>query len=158
MGLSQSALSRSIANLRRGWGAVAQPHHAQRCPHRGGRAAGGWPRAAFRGIEAQLAALGDIRERPAGLVRITADESAAQCVLWPALSRFLPDYPDVEVEVVVDNALTDIVAAGLDAGVRSGDIIDRDMIAVPIGADQRMAAVASPAYLAGGRRRSIRAT
>ncbi|WP_068086137.1 LysR family transcriptional regulator [Novosphingobium rosa] len=150
MGLSQSALSRSIANLEARLGvrllnrttrSVAPTVAGERL------AAGLAPH--FEGIEAQLAALGDIRERPAGLVRITADESAAQCVLWPALSRFLPDYPDVEVEVVVDNALTDIVAAGLDAGVRSGDIVDRDMIAVPIGEDQRMAAVASPAYLAG---------
>jgi DNA-binding transcriptional LysR family regulator len=149
MGLSQSALSRSIANLEARLG-VRLLNRTTRsvAPTTAGErlAAGLVPH--FEGIEQQLAALGDVRERPAGLVRITADESAAQCVLWPALSRFLPDYPDVEVEVVVDNALTDIVAAGLDAGVRSGDIIDRDMIAVPIGEDQRMAAVASPVYLA----------
>jgi DNA-binding transcriptional LysR family regulator len=145
LGLSQSALSRTIGNLEARLG-VRLLNRTTRsvAPTAAGEqlAQGLIPH--FEGIDAELAALGEVRERPAGLVRITADESAAHHVLWPALARLLPDYPDIEVELVVDNGLTDIVAAGLDAGVRSGDIIDRDMIAVPIGPEQRMAAVASP--------------
>jgi DNA-binding transcriptional LysR family regulator len=149
MGLSQSALSRTIGNLeaRLGVRLLNRTTRSVSTTAAGEQLALGLA-PHFAGIEAELAALGEVRERPAGLVRITADESAARHVLWPALARLLPDYPDIEVELVIDNGLTDIVAAGLDAGVRSGDIIDRDMIAVPIGADQRMAAVASPAYLA----------
>jgi DNA-binding transcriptional LysR family regulator len=149
MGLSQSALSRTIGNLEARLG-VRLLNRTTRsvAPTAAGERLAQGLEPLFEGIEAELAALGEVRERPAGLVRITADESAAYHVLWPALARLLPDYPDIEVELVVDNGLTDIVAAGLDAGVRSGDIIDRDMIAVPIGPEQRMAAVASPAYLA----------
>lgn len=149
IGLSQSALSRTIGNLeaRLGVRLLNRTTRSVAPTAAGERLAQGLlPH--FAGIETALAALGEVRERPAGLVRITADESSAQYVLWPALARLLPDYPDIQVELVVDNGLIDIVAAGLDAGVRSGDIIDRDMIAVPIGADQRMAAAASPAYLA----------
>jgi DNA-binding transcriptional LysR family regulator len=68
-------------------------------------------------------------------------------VLWPALERFLPSYPDIKAEVVVDNGLIDIVAERFDAGVRTGDIIAKDMIAVPIGPDIRMVVVGSPSYL-----------
>lgn len=149
MGLSQSALSRTIGNLEARLG-VRLLNRTTRsvAPTAAGERLAQGLEPLFEGIEVELAALGEVRERPAGLVRITADESAAHHVLWPALARLLPDYPDIEVELVVDNGLTDIVAAGLDAGVRSGDIIDRDMIAVPIGPEQRMAAVAAPAYLA----------
>ena len=99
-------------------------------------------------IEAEVAALSALREKPAGTVRITADEYAAHALLWPALRTLLPDYPDIRVEVVIDYALTDIVAQRFDAGVRLGDTIAKDMIAVPIGPDMRMVAVASPAYFA----------
>jgi DNA-binding transcriptional LysR family regulator len=149
LGVSQSALSRTIGNLeaRLGVRLLNRTTRSVAPTEAGARLAQGLgPH--FEGIEAQLAQLSEDRERPAGMVRITADESAAQYVLWPALARLLPAYPEIEVEVVVDNGLIDIVAAGLDAGVRSGDIIDRDMVAVPIGPDQRMAAAASPAYLA----------
>lgn len=101
------------------------------------------------GIEAGLAALTDLRDRPAGTIRITADEHAARSVLWPALQRFLPAYPDVTVEVFTDNGLTDIVANRFDAGVRLGGIVSKGMVAVPIGPEMRMAAVASPDYFAG---------
>ena len=98
-------------------------------------------------IQAELAGLSDLRERPAGTIRISADEHAASMVLWPALERFLPNYPDIKAEIVVDNGLIDIVAERFDAGVRSGTIIAKDMIAVPIGPDMRMAVVGSPFYL-----------
>lgn len=100
----------------------------------------------FAEIEAELTALSALREKPAGTVRITAGEHAAIAVLQPALKRFLPDYPDIQVEIIVDYALTDIVSEGYDAGVRMGEQVAKDMIAVRIGPQMRMAIVASPAY------------
>ncbi|WP_179875687.1 LysR family transcriptional regulator [Sinorhizobium sp. BJ1] len=100
----------------------------------------------FEEIEAELAALSELRERPAGSVRITAGEHAAISVLQPALKRFLPVYPDIQVEIIIDYGLTDIVAEGYDAGVRMGEQVAKDMIAVRIGPDMRMALVASPGY------------
>lgn len=100
------------------------------------------------GINQDLAALGEMREKPAGLVRLTAEENAARTVLWPAIERLLPDYPDVKVEVVIDYGLADIVAGRFDAGVRLGGIIAKDMIAVQIGPEMRMATVGAPSYFA----------
>ncbi|MBY0621626.1 LysR family transcriptional regulator [Sphingomonas ursincola] len=97
-------------------------------------------------IQEGLSALSEMRDRPAGTIRITAVDHAAETVLWPALSRFLAEYPEVKVELVVDNKLRDIVADRFDAGIRMGERVARDMIAVRIGPDLRMAAVASPAY------------
>lgn len=99
-------------------------------------------------IGAELAALGALRERPAGTVRLTAGEHAAETVLWPALATFLPEYPDIKVEVIVDYGLTDIVAERYDAGVRLGEQVAKDMIAVRIGPDMRMAVVGAPSYFA----------
>ena len=97
-------------------------------------------------IEAQLAALSDLRDKPAGTIRITAEENAIRSVLWPALRTLLRTYPDINVELVADYGLTDIVAERFDAGVRLGGIVAKDMIAVPIGPDMRMVAVAAPSY------------
>jgi DNA-binding transcriptional LysR family regulator len=102
----------------------------------------------FDEIDAELTALSELREKPAGNIRITADEHAVSSVLLPALRRLLPDYPDIHIEVVTDYGLTDIVAERFDAGVRLGGIVAKDMIAIPIGPDMRMAAVAAPAYFA----------
>jgi DNA-binding transcriptional LysR family regulator len=99
-------------------------------------------------IDAELAALSELRDRPAGNIRITTDEFAARSLLWPALKPLLAVYPDITVEVVSDYALTDIVAQRFDAGIRLGELVDRDMISVPVGPEQRMAAVAAPAYFA----------
>lgn len=99
-------------------------------------------------LEAEVAALGTLRDKPAGNVRITADELSMTTVLWPRLRAVLPLYPDIHVEIVTDYRLTDIVADRFDAGVRFGETIDRDMIAVPIGPPARMLAVATPAYFA----------
>ncbi|KRB23329.1 MULTISPECIES: LysR family transcriptional regulator [Mesorhizobium] len=99
-------------------------------------------------IETELAALSALREKPAGTIRVTAGEHAADAVLWPAISRLLPDYPDIRVEIIVDYGLTDIVAERYDAGVRLGEQVAYDMIAVRIGPDMRMAVVGSPAYFA----------
>jgi DNA-binding transcriptional LysR family regulator len=105
-------------------------------------------RPAFDDIDAKLSALGELREKPAGTFRINTSEHAAQTLLWPALARLLPAYPEIKVELAVESGLVDIVAEGFDAGVRLGEQVARDMIAVRIGPDLRMAAVASPAYFA----------
>ena len=99
-------------------------------------------------IETELTALSALREKPAGTIRITAGEHAADAVLWPAIARLLPDYPDIRIEIIVDYGLTDIVAERYDAGVRLGEQVARDMIAVRIGPDMRMAVVGAPAYFA----------
>jgi DNA-binding transcriptional LysR family regulator len=97
-------------------------------------------------IEAELAALGELRGKPAGTIRITAGEHPAISILQPALGRFLPSHPDIKVEIIIDHGLTDIVASGYDAGVRLGEQVAKDMIAVRIAPDMRMAVVGSPAY------------
>ncbi|KZS52279.1 MULTISPECIES: LysR family transcriptional regulator [Rhizobium] len=97
-------------------------------------------------IESELAALSAFREKPAGTIRINAGEHAADAVLWPALEKLLPDYPDINVEIIVDYGLTDIVAERYDAGVRLGEQVAKDMIAVRVGPDMRMAVVGTPAY------------
>lgn len=99
-------------------------------------------------IEAELAALGALRDKPAGTIRITAGEHAAQTALWPKLSKLLRQYPEIKVELIVDYGLRDIVAERYDAGVRSGEQIAKDMIAVRIGPDMRMAVVGAPSYFA----------
>src|SRR6266480_2642558 len=99
-------------------------------------------------IDAELEALSEIREKPAGTIRITAHEHSFNAVLLPALGEFLPQYPDINVEVSIDYGLTDIVAQRFDAGIRSGGQVAKDMIAVRIGPDMRMAVVGSPSYFA----------
>jgi len=103
---------------------------------------------AFENIDSTLSALTEMREKPAGIVRINATEQVAETVLWPALRRLLPEYPEIEVELTAESGLTDIVAGRYDAGVRLGELVEKDMIAVRIGPPMRMAAVASPAYFA----------
>ena len=148
LGVSQSALSQTVRGLEARLGvrlltrttrSVAPTDAGERLIRTIG------PR--IDDIRAELAGISDFREKPAGMVRISADEHAAKMVLWPVLERFLPDYPDVTVEIVVDNGLIDIVAERFDAGIRAGGLVARDMIAVPIGPDIRMAVVGSPAYL-----------
>lgn len=100
----------------------------------------------FEEIETELAALSELRDKPAGTIRITATEYAIDTTLWPKLAKFLPNYPDIKVELIADPRLTDIVAEGFDAGVRDGEQVAKDMIAVRIGPDQRMAVVGAPSY------------
>lgn len=99
-------------------------------------------------IAGGLAALGDWRERPSGTIRLTTFSYAADTILEPALPKFLLAYPDVRVEIDVDDGLTDIVAAGFDAGIRFGDTVEKDMIAVKVGPDLRSAIVGTPDYFA----------
>lgn len=100
-------------------------------------------------IDASVARLGDLRDRPSGTLRINSSEHAAATILWPALRKLLPKYPEIRVEIITESALVDIVAERFDAGVRMGEQVARGMIAVPIGPPMRMAVVGSPDYLAG---------
>jgi DNA-binding transcriptional LysR family regulator len=105
-------------------------------------------RPAFGDIETRLAALSELRDLPSGSLRLTAGRHAVETVLWPALLRLSARYPDIKVEVSIDSALTDIVTEQFDAGIRLGEQVARDMIALRIGPDLRMVVVGSPAYLA----------
>ena len=105
-------------------------------------------RPALDDIHARLAALSELREKPAGTIRITANPHSAETVLWPVLSPLLPQYPDIKVELSLDTTLIDIVATRFDAGVRLGEQVAKDMIAMRIGPDMRMAVVGSPSYFA----------
>lgn len=102
----------------------------------------------FGNIDVAVAALGELRDKPAGTLRITTSEHAATTILWPAIARLLVDYPDIKVEVITDSSLVDIAAERFDAGIRLGEQVAQDMIAVPIGPPMRMAVVGTPAYLA----------
>ncbi|MGF6448485.1 LysR family transcriptional regulator [Paraburkholderia youngii] len=106
----------------------------------------------FIEIEEELAALGELRDKPAGTIRITTDEHAANTILQPKLAQLLPEYPDIKVEVVIDFGLTDIVAQRYDVGIRLGDQVAKDMIAVRIAPDLRMAVVGARGYFAKHKR------
>ncbi|HTT40484.1 MAG TPA: LysR family transcriptional regulator [Burkholderiales bacterium] len=149
LGVSQSALSHTIRGLEARLGlrlltrttrSVSPTEAGERLLQRVG------PR--FEEIEAELEALSELRERPAGTVRITATDYAADTILLPKLAQFLPEYPDIKVEVVIDYGLSDIAAQRYDAGVRSGEQVAKDMIAVRIGPDMRIAVVGAPSYFA----------
>lgn len=149
IGVSQSALSQTVRNLeaRMGVRLLTRTTRSVSPTEAGIRLLNNvGPK--IDAIRDELTALDALRDKPAGTIRLTADEQAAQAVLWPALARFLPDYPDIKVELIVDNGLIDIVAERFDAGVRLGDIVAQDMISVPISGDQRMLVVGSPTYLA----------
>jgi DNA-binding transcriptional LysR family regulator len=149
LGVSQSALSHAISGLeaRLGVRVLARTTRSV-APTEAGerllRAIG--PR--LEEIDAELTGLSELRDKPAGTLRITAGEHSAEAILWPALSKLLPRYPDIKVELVIDYGLTDIVAERYDAGVRLGEQVAKDMIAVRIGPDFRMAVVGAPSYLA----------
>jgi DNA-binding transcriptional LysR family regulator len=149
LGVSQSALSHTINVLEARLGvrlltrttrSVSPTEAGERLLH------GVGPR--FAEIEAELEALSELREKPAGTIRITAGEHAADTILLPKLAKFLPEYPDITVEITIDYGLTDIVAQRYDAGVRNGEQVAKDMIAVRIGPDMRMAVVGAPSYFA----------
>lgn len=149
LGVSQSALSHAIRGLEERLGvrlltrttrSVAPTEAGQQLLERVA------PRLAE--IEDELTAITELKDKPAGTIRITAAEHAANTVLWPKLVKFLPDYPDIKVEVTIDYGLRDIVSDRFDAGIRLGEQVDKDMIAVRIGPDFRMAVVATPSYIA----------
>ncbi|MFL5279588.1 MAG: LysR family transcriptional regulator [Rhodopila sp.] len=149
LGVSQSALSRTIRGLEERLGlrlltrttrSVSPTEAGERLLHTLG------PR--FEEIDAELAALSELREKPAGTIRITATDYAADTILWPRLTTLLRQYPDIKVELIIDYGLADIVAQRFDAGVRSGEQVAKDMIAMRIGPDMRMAVVGAPSYFA----------
>ncbi|QND65561.1 LysR family transcriptional regulator [Mesorhizobium loti] len=105
-------------------------------------------RPAFDHIDSEIAQLTALRDKPAGTIRITTFRHAARTVLWPVLLKLLPEYPDIAVEINVDEGLTDIVAGRFDAGIRVGEQVQKDMIAVRVSPDIRMAVVGSPSYFA----------
>jgi DNA-binding transcriptional LysR family regulator len=147
LGVSQSALSQTVRELEARLGlrlltrttrSVSPTEAGERLLQTVG------PR--FEEIDAELAAIRELREKPAGTIRITATEYAADAILLPKLAKLLPKYPDIKVEIIIDYGLTDIVAQRYDAGVRSGEQVAKDMIAVRIGPDMRMAVVGAPSY------------
>jgi DNA-binding transcriptional LysR family regulator len=149
LGVSQSALSQTMRGLEARLGVrlltrttrrVSPTEAGERLLHLIG------PR--FAEVDAELQAVAELRDKPAGTIRLTSTENAASTFLLPALQRILPEYPEIKVEIVIDVGLTDIVAQRFDAGVRPGEIVAKGMISVPIGPDMRMAVVGSPSYFA----------
>jgi DNA-binding transcriptional LysR family regulator len=149
LGVSQSALSHTVRGLeeRLGLRLLARTTRSV-APTEAGERLLRTVGSRFDEINAELAALSELREKPAGVIRITTGEHAAEAILWPALATLLRHYPDIKAELVVDYGLTDIVAERYDAGVRLGEQVARDMIAVRIGPDFRMAVVGAPSYFA----------
>jgi DNA-binding transcriptional LysR family regulator len=149
LGTSQSAISQIVRRLEAGMGLKLLTRNTRNvAPTEAGEQLIATLRPAFDEIDARLSALSALRERPAGNVRITSSRHAAETILWPAVGRLITDYPDVTVEISVDSHLTDIIADRFDAGVRLGEQLAKDMIAVRIGPELRMAVVGSPAYFA----------
>src|ERR1700683_3616599 len=149
LGVSQSALSHTIRALETRLGVRLLTRTTRSVSPTGAgdrllQALG--PR--FEEIDAELAALSELREKPAGTIRITATDYAADTILWPKLTKLLRQYPDIKVEIVIDYGLTDIVAERFDAGVRPGETVGRGRIAVRIAPDMRMAVVGAPSYFA----------
>lgn len=149
LGVSQSALSHAVRGLEARLGvrllarttrSVAPTAAGERLLQTIG------PR--FDELETELAEMSELRDKPAGTIRITAGEHAAETLLWPAIEKLPPAYPDIRIELITDYALTDIVAERYDAGVRLGEQVAKDMVAVRIGPDFRMAVVGSPSYFA----------
>lgn len=149
LGVSQSALSHTIRGLEERLGlrlltrttrSVAPTEAGERLlrnvgPH-------------FDEIDAEIDALSAFREKPSGTIRINSSEHAAETLLWPRLAEFLPHYPDIKIEIWADYTLADIVAERFDAGVRLGEQVAKDMVAVKIGPEERFLVVGAPAYLA----------
>lgn len=151
--MSQPAVSQTVRDLEERLGirllnrttrSVAPTQAGERLLHRIGQK--------FDEMDMELAALGELREKPAGTIRITATEHAAEAILMPALAKILPKYPEIKVEVVIDYGLANIVTQRYDAGIRPGELVDKDMIAVRVGPDLRMAVVGAPSYFSGRRK------
>jgi DNA-binding transcriptional LysR family regulator len=149
LGVSQSALSHTIRQLEERLGVRLLTRTTRSVsPTAAGERLLGSLAPRFQEIEAELAALSEVRDKPAATIRITAGDHAIRSVLWPKLAKFLPNYPDIKVELAIDYGLTDIVAQRYDAGVRWGEQVARDMIAVRIGPDVRFAIVGTKPYFA----------
>ena len=147
LGMTQSALSQIIRNLEERFG-VRLLNRTTRSvtPTQAGERLFLSVGPKFTEMDADLAALSELREKPAGTVRLTATEFAASEILLPALRKILPLHPDIHVEVIIDYGLTNIVAQQVDAGIRPGELVAKDMIAVRVSPDLRMAVVGAPSY------------
>lgn len=149
LGVSQSALSQSVKTLEERVGMRLLTRTTRSvAPTEVGERLLRMVAPRFDEIELEMAALSELRDKPTGTIRITAGEHPASTVLQEGLGRFLPHYPDINVEVIVDYGLANIVADGFDAGIRLGEQVAKDMVAVCIGPDMRMAVVGAPAYFA----------
>lgn len=149
LGLSQSALSHSMRRLETRLGLRLLTRTTRSvAPTDAGERLIDSLRPALEAIDARIALLTELRERPAGTIRITTSEHAARTILWPAVDRLTADYPDINVELNIASGLTDIVSERFDAGVRLGERLEQDMIAMRIGPQLRMATVGSPDYFA----------
>lgn len=150
LGMTQSSLSHAIRRLEERLGLRLLSRTTRSvAPTSAGERLLRTVRPAFEGIDAEIDALTSLRERPAGSIRIATAEHAAETVLFPRLPSFLQAYPDIQVEVTLDHGLTDIVAGHFDAGIRLGEQVAKDMIAVRVGPDIRMAVIATPGYFRG---------
>lgn len=149
LGVSQSALSHTLRALEARLGVRLLTRTTRNVsPTQAGERLFGALSPSYDTIDTALAALGELRDKPAGTLRITTSEHAAETILWPAVMELLRDYPDIQVEVSSDASLTDIVAERFDAGIRLGEQVAKDMIALPIGPPLRMAVVGTADYLA----------
>ena len=149
LGLSQSALSHAVRRLEDRLGVRLLARTTRRvAPTEAGERLLKRLNPALEDIAASLQDVAALTDEPSGLVRIVASDDAAENLVWPRLAPLLEQYPKLEIEVMIENRFTDIVAERFDAGVRLGESIDQDMIAVQIGPDQRLAVAGSPDYLA----------
>jgi len=149
LGLSQSALSHAIRRLEAKLGLRLLTRTTRSvAPTEAGEPLIETLAPALEQIDASIASLTELQGRPAGTIRITTSEHAARTLLWPAVDRLTSEYPDVRVELIVESGLTDVVAGRFDAGVRLGERLEQDMIAMPIGPRLRMATVGAAEYLA----------
>lgn len=149
LGMTQSALSHSVRRLEASLGVRLLTRNTRSVvPTVAGERLIETLSPAFREIAEGLSELGDASDEPAGLIRISTPEHAARTVLWPVVDRLVARHPGIQVELNVDASLTDIIAERFDAGVRLGERLEKDMIAVRIGPKLRMAAFATPAYFA----------
>ncbi|HVY33539.1 MAG TPA: LysR family transcriptional regulator [Caulobacteraceae bacterium] len=149
LGTSQSALSHAVRRLETRLGVRLLARTTRHVvPTEAGERLLTTLRPALDDIDTEMASLSALRDKPAGAIRITTGAHAAQTLLWPALERLLPQYPDIKVELSLDQGLVDIVAGRFDGGVRLGEQVGKDMIAVRVGPDIRMAVVGAPAYFA----------
>lgn len=150
LGVSQSALSHAIRGLESKLGVRLLTRTTRGVsPTEAGERLFASLEPHYEGIAAGLSALNESREKPAGTIRITAHDHAASTVLWPALSKLMSVYPDIKIEINIEYGFIDIVAERFDAGVRFGDQVAKDMVAVRISPDVRMVVVGSPEYVAG---------
>lgn len=149
LGVSQSALSHAVRRLEEKLGLRLLTRTTRSvAPTEAGERLLETLRPAFDEIDGKLASLTSLRDRPAGMVRISCSAHAARTIVWPAVNRLTSEHPDITIELNIDAGFTDIVAGRFDAGVRLGESLEKDMIAVRIGPKLRMAAFAAPSYIA----------